>query len=335
MKSIVFLGAFALLIILTLGDVPQESSQDVAEASEFGLLEREAREAGRKKKRGNKRNRKGKKKGKKFWARKRNGKGNGNGNGNGKGKAKGKGTGRKGNGKGKGKAKDTKMKTINNQRNNTCITPPCTVSAAHVAKAFSEYRKGTNRLRQVKRIVKWINQMAKKAEKAAHEFPKAAEALDEATNSGSDCNGALANSTIKAYVLILNNCSASAKALCTPPASVSESEAKSCIDSLERSVNSTKAWLSDPNSSTYPPVFPNTTCVEFAKSKEPNVKNAREGCISTSRIGSFGYCSAILKKVGGLIITCGKIEPNPPPQSAVVTSAPGRHRIFKFQQQFL
>jgi len=50
MKSIVFLGAFALLIILTLGDVPQESSQDVAEASEFGLLEREAREAGRKKK---------------------------------------------------------------------------------------------------------------------------------------------------------------------------------------------------------------------------------------------------------------------------------------------
>ena len=64
MKSIVFLGAFALLIILTLGDDSQESSQDVAEASEFGLLEREAREAWRKKRKGNKHNKKGKMNGK-------------------------------------------------------------------------------------------------------------------------------------------------------------------------------------------------------------------------------------------------------------------------------
>merc|ERR1712098_783894 len=71
MKSIVFLGAFALLIILALGDVPQESSQDVAEASEFGLLDREAREASRKKRKGNKRNKKGKRNGKKLRGRKR------------------------------------------------------------------------------------------------------------------------------------------------------------------------------------------------------------------------------------------------------------------------
>merc|ERR1711976_699542 len=71
MKSIVFLGAFALLIILALGDVPQESSQDVAEASEFGLLDREAREEGRKKRKGNKRNKKGKRNGKKLRGRKR------------------------------------------------------------------------------------------------------------------------------------------------------------------------------------------------------------------------------------------------------------------------
>merc|ERR1711976_417230 len=90
MKSIVFLGAFALLIILALGDVPQESSQDVAEASEFGLLDREAREAGRKKRKGNKRNKKGKRK------RKNKGKGKGKAKGNGK-----QGRGRKGNGKGK------------------------------------------------------------------------------------------------------------------------------------------------------------------------------------------------------------------------------------------
>merc|ERR1711976_184436 len=126
MKSIVFLGAFALLIILALGDVPQESSQDVAEASEFGLLDREAREAGRKKRKGNKRNKKGKRNGKKL-------------------------RGRKGNGKGKSSNK----KPRNNQRQDT------TVPAADVSTVFAEYRKGTNRLRQVKRIVKWISQIAK------------------------------------------------------------------------------------------------------------------------------------------------------------------------------
>merc|ERR1711872_1184916 len=147
MRSIVFLGAFALLIILALGDVPQESSQDVAEASEFGLLDREAREAGRKKRKGNKRNKKGKRKGK------------------GKAKSKGKqGTGRKGNSKGNGKGKGSNKKPRNNQRQTSDTVP-----AADVAAVFAEYRKGTNRLRQVKRIVKWISQIEKKEAKAGIE----------------------------------------------------------------------------------------------------------------------------------------------------------------------
>merc|ERR1711976_938126 len=145
MKSIVFLGAFALLIILALGDVPQESSQDVAEASEFGLLDREAREAGRKKRKGNKRNKKGKRNGKKLRGRKRKNKG-------------------KGKGKAKGNGKSSNKKPRNNQRQDT------TVPAADVSTVFAEYRKGTNRLRQVKRIVKWISQIAKKETKAATEF---------------------------------------------------------------------------------------------------------------------------------------------------------------------
>merc|ERR1712064_216785 len=64
MKSIVFLGAFALLLVLALGDVPQESSQDIAEASEFGLLERETREARRKRRKGKAKKGKGKANGK-------------------------------------------------------------------------------------------------------------------------------------------------------------------------------------------------------------------------------------------------------------------------------
>jgi len=324
MKSIVFLGAFALLIILTLGDVPQESSQDVAEASEFGLLDREAREAGRKKRKGNKRNKKGKRNGKKLRGRKRKNKG--------KGKGKAKGNGKQGRGrKGNGKGKSSNKKPRNNQRQDT------TVPAADVSTVFAEYRKGTNRLRQVKRIVKWISQIQKKETKAATEFGEAAKALDEATNTGADCNGALANNTVKAEVLELNNCSASAKAACAPEnyANVSESEAKNCVDILELSVNSTKAWLSDPKTSTYPPVYPDQTCVDFAKDKEPIVKTARETCIGTGTTGSFGQCSSILKKAAGLIKSCGKIEPNGPSQF-VATSAPsGRHRIFKFQQQFL
>jgi len=322
MKSIVFLGAFALLIILTLGDVPQESSQDVAEASEFGLLDREAREAGRKKRKGNKRNKKGKRNGKKLRGRKRKNKG--------KGKGKAKGNGKQGRGrKGNGKGKSSNKKPRNNQRQDT------TVPAADVSTVFAEYRKGTNRLRQVKRIVKWISQIAKKEGKSPDEFKEAAKALDEATNTGADCNGSLANSTIKADVLELNNCSASAKALCAPPP-VNESEAKNCVTILELSVNSTKAWLSDPKTSTFPPVYPDPTCVEFAKTNEPIVKKAREDCIGSSKTGSFGACSALLKETPGLILTCGKIEPNGPSAAAVVTSAPsGRHRIFKFQQQFL
>jgi len=329
MKSIVFLGAFALLIILALGDVPQESSQDVAEASEFGLLDREAREAGRKKRKGNKRNKKGKRNGKKLRGRKRKNKGKGKG----KAKSKGKqGTGRKGNSKGNGKGKGSNKKPRNNQRQTSDTVP-----AADVAAVFAEYRKGTNRLRQVKRIVKWISQIQKKETKAATEFTEAAQALDEATNTGADCNGSLANSTVGKEVLEFNNCTASALASCAPKnyPNVSESEAKNCVDILELSVNSTKAWLSDPKTSTYPPVYPDQTCVDFAKDKEPIVKTARETCIGTGTTGSFGQCSSILKKSAGLIKTCGKIEPNPPPQSAIVTSAPGRHRIFKFQQQFL
>ena len=82
--------------------------------------------------------------------------------------------------------------------------------------------------------------MAKKEVKSGTEFTEAAKALDEATNNGADCDGALANSTVKADVLELNNCSASAQKLCGPPANVSESEAKNCVDILELSVNSTK-----------------------------------------------------------------------------------------------
>merc|ERR1711973_651839 len=154
MKSIVFLGAFALLIILTLGDVPQESSQDLAEASEFGLLEREAREAGRKKRKGNKRNKKGKRNEKKLRGRKRKNKGKGKGKAKGNGK---RGRGRKGNSKGNGKGKGSNKKPRNNQRQTSDTVP-----AADVAAVFAEYRKGTNRLRQVKRIVKWISQIQKK-----------------------------------------------------------------------------------------------------------------------------------------------------------------------------
>jgi len=328
MKSIVFLGAFALLIILALGDVPQESSQDVAEASEFGLLDREAREAGRKKRKGNKRNKKGKRNGKKLRGRKRKNKGKGKGKAKGNGKQ---GTGRKGNSKGNGKGKGSNKKPRNNQRQTSDTVP-----AADVAAVFAEYRKGTNRLRQVKRIVKWISQIAKKETKAATEFTEAAQALDEATNTGADCNGSLANSTVGKEVLEFNNCTASAQKLCGPPANVSDSEAKNCVTILELSVNSTKAWLSDPKTSTFPPVYPDPTCVEFAKDKESIVKTAREDCIGTTKTGSFGQCSSILKKAAGLIKTCGKIEPNGPPVSLVVTSGTsGRHRIFKFQQQFL
>jgi len=323
MKSIVFLGAFALLVILTLGDVPQESSQDVAEALEFGLLERETREAGRKKKKGNK----GKGKGNKGRGRKRAKGRKVKGKGKGKGKGNGKGKGRKVKGKGK---KGTNKKPITSQRQTTTDVP-----AADVSKVFSEYRKGTNRLRQVKRINKWLSQNAKKEGKAPDEFTEAAKALDEATNNGADCDGATSNSSIKAKVLELNNCSVSAKAHCAPPnSSFPTNEANSCPGILELSVNSTRDWLNNPSTATFPPIYPDQTCVDFAKKWEPLVKTLKNNCVGTTTTGSFGQCSVLLKESAGLIKTCGKIEPNGPTPIEIATSAPsGRHRIFKFQQQ--
>jgi len=327
MKSIVFLGAFALLIILTLADVPQESSQDVAEASEFGLLERETREAGRKRKKGQK----GKGKGKKGRGRKRakGRKSKGNGKGKGKGNGKGKGKGRKVKGKGKG----TNKKPINSQRQSTTDVP-----ADDVSKVFSEYKKGVNRLRQVKRINKWISQMAKKEEKSPEAFTEAAKALDKATNNGADCNGATSNSSIKAKVLELNNCSVSAKAHCAFPnkqitnEAFPTNDANSCPGILELSVTSTSDWLQNPSIATITDViYPDPTCVDFAKTWEPLVKDMKNNCVGTTATGSFGQCSNLLKEAAGLILSCGKIEPNGPPTT---TSAPsGRHRIFKFQQQ--
>merc|ERR1712064_82025 len=144
MKSIVFLGAFALLLVLALGDVPQEGSQDIAEASEFGLLERETREARRKR-------RKGKAK-----------KGKGKANGKGRKVRKGKG-GKKSKGNGSRKSK-TSNKKASQPRQTSTPTPP-SVPTSNVTKVFSGYRTATNRQKQIKRILKFRTQIQKKRTK--------------------------------------------------------------------------------------------------------------------------------------------------------------------------
>jgi len=327
MKSIVFLGAFALLIVLALGDVPQESSQDIAEASELGLLEREAREARRKRRKGKGKKGKGKAKGKGKGRKVRKGKGNGKKSiGNGKGK----GQNNKGKGTKSGKRNNSNNKASSNQRQTSTDVP-----AANVTKVFSGYRTATNRLKQIKRIIKFNNQIQKKKDKAATEFTDAAKALDEATDGGSYCDGAAANSSVKAMVLELNNCSNSAAAKCVVQAinqTGSNNDLQACETLLDLSVNSTKNWLQNPSIATFPNVvYADQGCITLAKNNEANVKTAKDTCVSSSGTGSFGACSAILKKAAGLVLECGKIADNPPPTT---TSAPsGRHRIFKFQQQ--
>jgi len=323
MKSIVFLGAFALLIVLALGDVPQESSQDIAEASELGILERETREARRKRRKG--KGKKGKSKGKaKGKGRKvRKGKGNGK-------KSKGNGS-RKSNNNNSGK----KRKTSNNKASNNQRQTSTDVPASNVTKVFSGYRTSTNRLRQIKRILKFIKQIEKKHEKAKTEFTSAAKALDEATDGGSFCNGSAANNSVKADVLELNNCSNSAAAKCVVPNITQDpgcnNDLQACEILLDVSVNSTKNWLQNPSTATFPDVvYADPCCIDLAKNNEANVKTAKDTCVG-SDTGSFGSCSAILKEAAGLVLDCGKITDNPPPTTTAASS--GRHRIFKFQQQ--
>jgi len=326
MKSIVFLGAFALLIVLALGDVPQESSQDIAEASELGILERETREARRKRRKG--KGKKGKSKGKaKGKGRKvRKGKGNGKKSiGNGKGK----GQNNKGKGIKSGKRNNSNNKARNNQRQTS------TVKVDYVKTVFSGYRTATNRLRQIKRILKFIKQIEKKHEKAKTEFTSAAKALDEATDGGSFCNGSAANNSVKADVLELNNCSNSAAAKCVVPNITQDpgcnNDLQACEILLDVSVNSTKNWLQNPSTATFPDVvYADPCCIDLAKNNEANVKTAKDTCVG-SDTGSFGSCSAILKEAAGLVLDCGKITDNPPPTTTAASS--GRHRIFKFQQQ--
>jgi len=324
MKSIVFLGAFALLIVLALGDVPQESSQDIAEASELGILERETREARRKRRKGKGKKGKGKANGKGRKVRK------------GKGGKKSKGNGsRKSNKNNSGKKRKTSNKKASQPRQTSTLTPP-SVTASNVTKVFSGYRTATNRLKQIKRILKFRNQIEKKHEKAKTEFTSAAKALDEATDGGSFCNGSAANNSVKAKVLELNNCSNSAAAKCVlPPINKTDAgnnDYEACVTLLDDSVNSTKNWLQDPKTSTFPDViYAVQGCINLAKNNEAITKTHKDDCVSSSDTGSFGSCSAILKEAAGLVLDCGKIADNPPPTTTAASS--GRHRIFKFQQQ--
>jgi len=322
MKSIVLIGAFALLIVLALGDVPQESSQDIAEASELGLLERETREARRKRRKGKGKKGKGKANGKGRKVRK------------GKGGKKSKGNGsRKSNKNNSGKKRKTSNKKASQPRQTSTPTPP-SVPTSNVTKVFSGYRTATNRLRQIKRILKFRNQIEKKHEKAKTEFTSAAKALDEATDGGSFCNGSAANSSVTAKVLELNNCSNSAAAKCVVPNITQNgpNDLQACAELLDFSVNSTKNWLQNPSTATFPDVvYPDQDCIDNAKDNEANVKKAKDECVSSKEVGSFGSCSAILKKAAGLVLDCGKITDNPPPTTTAASS--GRHRIFKFQQQ--
>jgi len=322
MKSIVLIGAFALLIVLALGDVPQESSQDIAEASELGLLERETREARRKRRKGKGKKGKGKANGKGRKVRK------------GKGGKKSKGNGsRKSNKNNSGKKRKTSNKKASQPRQTSTPTPP-SVPTSNVTKVFSGYRTATNRQKQIKRILKFRTQIQKKKDKAATEFTDAAKALDEATDGGSYCDGAAANATVKSDVLELNNCSNSAAAMCVVPPinQTGNNDLEACEIILGNSVTSTKDWLQDPKTSTVPDViYPDQGCIDLAKDNEANFKAAKDKCVSSTEVGSFGSCSAILKKAAGLVLDCGKITDNPPPTTTAASS--GRHRIFKFQQQ--
>jgi len=357
---IVFLGALALIIILSLGDVPQESSQDVSQALKFGLLERQEREAGMKRKSNRRRNkkrkesRKGKNKSPKKKGQRKSKSNQKEGlrkskNNRKEGLRKSKKNqnkdkikkrklnkaNRKKSGKGKGKGKEKgKTSRRNNKKDQSKqrLTSRSDVPAADVKQVFQGYVKGTNRLRQVKRIIKWLKTLDKKKAKAATDFTLAIKALDIATANGTTCGGAVANASIAATVGVFNNCPVSAADHCTLDVTVPQNELDTCEAILETSVSSTKDWLLNPSITTFPNVtYPNQTCVDFAATYEPIVKAAKDYCVSSSEIGSFGNCSSILKEVPSLIYDCGIILPDLP---IVPTSAPpGRQRIFKFKQQ--
>ena len=142
-----------VVFLLTVLAVVIAAGLQEGESQELEILQREARDAGRRKGKLGKKSKKRKQKGRKT----------------------------KGNKKRRGN-NQKRQKLRQNGRQTDCL--------ADAAQAMKNYKKAQTQYRQGNRIKGWMENMDKKKGKAADQFKNASDALESATGGGMSCNGA-------------------------------------------------------------------------------------------------------------------------------------------------
>ena len=175
----------AVLAVVLVAGLEEREEQAVASLEQGDTLQREARDARRRRK-GKGLKKKGKNNGRRRKQRRR------------KLSKKGKkGANRKGM---RGQARKAERQTTD------CL--------ADVVLAVKNYKKAQTQLRQGNRIKSWKKNMDSKKGKAADQFKNASDAMESATGGGKSCNGGAADSEATSAQAILKNCSVTAAMKC-------------------------------------------------------------------------------------------------------------------------
>jgi len=332
-------AVFALLLLCL---VQISFAEEGEESNSEGnlLLQREAREAGKRKcVKGDKGCRKKKRQeNKKRQQRKKNNRRTRKGTkkagtrGGGKGKGKGK-------KKGKGKLKLEKKSRKRNLRKNVASNER-TSSNGRQDQCFTDlvaktkkFNKAQVEFRLAKRVESWGKLMKNKKNNSASTFSDALEAMNDATGNGESCEGDSASlAEAKKVREKLANCSASAGDNCDEgklSIPINSTLVSSCKTTLETFAKDFKECLTKSTDAEICTCVqgltnPGDECLDF-KAMHDGVKAQKEKCTKGSEEGSFGDCRKQERMAAKFGNKCKKACPGP----SVTTQAPAASQRMK------
>lgn len=257
-----------VVFLLTVLAVVIAAGLQEGESQELEILQREARDAGRRKGKLGKKSKK-RKQGKRT----------------------------KGNKKRRGN-NQKRQKLRQNGRQTDCL--------ADAAQAMKNYKKAQTQYRQGNRIKGWMENMDKKKGKAADQFKNASDALESATGGGMSCNGAAPDADATEAQAILKNCSMSAAEKCdsTKITGINSSKIEECKTTNKNYMMAFDECLKAPACDCFTalPAFDKDMC-DMTSTYE-SAKTSKTSCNSPSEPGSFGECSKKQKMAGELVGKC-------------------------------
>jgi len=258
-----------VVLLLTVLVVVIAAGLQESESQELDILQREARDAGRRKGKAAKKGRNRKQKGRRT----------------------------KGNEKSRGKHQK-RQKLRQNGRQTDCL--------ADVVQAMKNYKKAQTQYRQGNRIKGWMENMDKKKGKAADQFKNTSDALESATGGGMSCKGAEPDADATEAQAILKNCSMSAAEKCdsTKITGINSTKIEECKTANKNYMTEFDTCLKTSTCDCFKalPAFDKDMCDMTAT--YDSAKASKTSCNSPSEPGSFGECSKKQKLAGELVGKC-------------------------------